>query len=142
LILDVGSGSLPEHIAFGSVNIDKIKPPEPPENFVQADARYLPFKNGCFHEVSSRHCLEHIPEPMRVLAEMKRACKVHGRITVAVPHRFVLREHDSSHVNKFCAKWFQKALKLLDLELLGFETHYGLFGLPREIIVKAKKPWK
>jgi len=48
--------------------------------FVQADAKALPFEDGTFDLVFSQHTLHHIPEPRVLLAEMERVAKVGGYV--------------------------------------------------------------
>ena len=51
----------------------------------QADAQYLPWKNGSFNLVICLEVLEHVADPEKVLAEIKRVSA--GDILVSVPHQ-------------------------------------------------------
>jgi len=54
-------------------------------NVTRGDAQKLPFPDEEFNFVSIIHTLEHCPEPLKVLAEIKRVLKPNGRILVVVP---------------------------------------------------------
>jgi ubiquinone/menaquinone biosynthesis C-methylase UbiE len=51
-------------------------------DFVEADARRLPFRDGSFSLVVTRFSLHHVPEPGRVLDEVTRVAAPGGRIVV------------------------------------------------------------
>jgi SAM-dependent methyltransferase len=51
--------------------------------FLPADANSLPFPNRSFDIVVSRFAFHHFPDPGEVLAEMKRVCRLGGRVIVA-----------------------------------------------------------
>jgi ubiquinone/menaquinone biosynthesis C-methylase UbiE len=46
------------------------------------DAAALPFADETFDVVVTRYSFHHIPEPGRVLAEMRRVCRPGGRVVV------------------------------------------------------------
>src|SRR5208282_18187 len=51
-------------------------------SFRAADAQNLPFENGAFDVVVCRLALHHLLEPLQVLREMARVCRVGGRVVV------------------------------------------------------------
>jgi len=50
--------------------------------FENADARNLPFEDGHFDAVFSHAMLEHLPDPMPVLAEMRRVLRPGGLVAI------------------------------------------------------------
>ncbi|WP_246387332.1 class I SAM-dependent methyltransferase [Gluconacetobacter sacchari] len=46
------------------------------------DATVLPCSDAVFDRVTTRYSFDHMPDPARVLAEMKRVCRPNGRIVV------------------------------------------------------------
>ncbi len=81
--------------------------------FQQADLFALPFADGMFDFVFVCFVLEHLAEPMRVLAELKRVLKPGGRITV------IEGDHGSAY---FCpdSALARKAIQcLVDLQARG-----------------------
>ncbi|HEV8083107.1 MAG TPA: methyltransferase domain-containing protein [Chitinophagaceae bacterium] len=65
--------------------IEEKKLLRPNLNFVCSDALYLPFEDNCFDFVFTRYCLQHIPEALTVLQEMKRVCKPSGIVFAQEP---------------------------------------------------------
>jgi ubiquinone/menaquinone biosynthesis C-methylase UbiE len=54
----------------------------PRVQYVEGDAHELPFDGGSFDVVYARYLLEHVADPARVLAEMRRVLRPSGRIAV------------------------------------------------------------
>lgn len=85
--LDVGCGTEPK----GDVNVDFFKrgfnpqtgdqihgefmSPLKIQNFILADAEWLPFKDDCFDVVFSSHVMEHVQNPLLMLREMCSVAK-------------------------------------------------------------------
>ncbi len=61
-------------------------------DFVQADACYLPLESSFFDAVILNHVLEHVTDPIRLLAEIWRVLVPGGRCYLACPNRFSLIE--------------------------------------------------
>ena len=53
---------------------------------VQGDGEQLPFRAGTWERVYCSEVLEHVPEPARVLAEMRRVVAPRGVVVVSVPN--------------------------------------------------------
>jgi ubiquinone/menaquinone biosynthesis C-methylase UbiE len=53
-------------------------------NFLLADAHHLPFKDSCSDVVVLGETLEHVSDPVQVLKEARRVCKVKLLLTVPV----------------------------------------------------------
>ncbi len=45
----------------------------------------LPFKDGCFEEIYSEHCLEHLDDMIGPMNEFRRVLKYQGHLRVIVP---------------------------------------------------------
>ena len=78
--LDVGCGDRP----IGDVNLDRFFYGKC-ENFVIAEAHYLPFKNNTFDRVYCKHCLEHFENPHKFFQEAKRVLKNSGLLECIYP---------------------------------------------------------
>ena len=61
--------------------------------FVVADARYLPFREGCFDVTFSYGVLQHFSKEnaRTALAEMGRVLSDHGKILVQMPNKYGIR---------------------------------------------------
>lgn len=140
--LDVGCGNLP----VGDVNVDlyvtegshrpgreQLRVREI-RNFVRADAEHLPFKDKVFSECISRHTVEHVENPFRMISEMKRV--TNGVVKVIAPFSFSFDYlswlRDSVHKYWFLPYWFQK---------LGFKTTVKMKFLRVKIFDKKAPFW-
>jgi ubiquinone/menaquinone biosynthesis C-methylase UbiE len=79
-LLDVGCGDVPK----GNVNLDLFYYGRG-ENFVFGEAHHLPFKNETFIKVYSKHCLEHLENPVVFFGEAKRILKRGGVLECVYP---------------------------------------------------------
>ncbi len=84
-------------------------------SFDVGDVEQLPYADGAFTLVVCRYALHHMPDPQRVLAEMRRVCAPGGRVVIAdvvvgadpaVAERFNAadRARDPSHVRAMTAQ--------------------------------------
>ncbi|MES0879347.1 class I SAM-dependent methyltransferase [Roseibium sp. SCP14] len=87
------------------------------------------FADGSFDTIVSFHVLEHLPEPLQALGEMRRVLKAGGTVVIEVPHAndFLLGELKSEAFKSFTL-WSQhlvlhtrESLKRL-LDIAGFEN--------------------
>jgi ubiquinone/menaquinone biosynthesis C-methylase UbiE len=119
LVLDVGSGTDEFDIARGNICIDLCRRPKnKPQNFICADAHYLPFKGKIFDKVCMYEVIEHVESPLSCLKEIHRVLKKNGILEVSTPNvfhwRILLRQmrglrqilSDSGHI----ACWTQAEL--------------------------------
>jgi uncharacterized protein YbaR (Trm112 family) len=63
ITLDVGCGDNPR----GNINIDCYIPKVIPNNFIMANAEYLPFKNRSIDVLTSNYNLEHLIDPVNFI---------------------------------------------------------------------------
>jgi SAM-dependent methyltransferase len=82
LKLNLGCGKFPKK---GYVNVD-INPDFRPDIVADLNKYPYPFKKNSLDEVCMDHCLEHLGDPFRVLAEIHRILKPNGILIVRVPH--------------------------------------------------------
>jgi ubiquinone/menaquinone biosynthesis C-methylase UbiE len=101
-VLDVGSGeghiteylrALPqvaEAVGLdGSVSaIESGKKRYPSLDLLVGDAFNIPFVDGYFDIVVLNNIWEHVPDPLRMLAEIKRICREGGHLVVSTPSRY------------------------------------------------------
>lgn len=90
LVLNIGSGA--SDVFSGTVNVDLF-----PYEYVNivCDANFLPIKDQSCDGVLSIALLEHVPNPGKIVSEMRRVLKVGGRVLVFVP--FLQGFHASPH---------------------------------------------
>jgi ubiquinone/menaquinone biosynthesis C-methylase UbiE len=80
VILDVGCGNVPN----GHVNLDLFYYGKG-NNFVVGEAHHLPFKDHTFIKVYSKHCLEHLENPLAFFKEAKRVLIKGGTLECVYP---------------------------------------------------------
>lgn len=128
-VLDVGCGTEPT----GDVNIDfvgyaekyKITNLKNVKNFVNSDARNLPFRDESFSTVRLHHIIEHLENPLEALREAQRVAKC--RVIVHVPN-YPLEKETKYHLYSW-NKWTLRNL----LEKAGFSKITIIEGAERQI---------
>lgn len=86
------------------------------------DATALPFDDGAFDRVTTRYSFHHMIDPAAALAEMKRVCRLGGRIVVidATPSPHTQRAYDQ--MERLRDPSHTSALTLDALRQIGRET--------------------
>ena len=92
-VLDIGAGASSYASYFPNRVMVDIDPERNPD--VVADAAELPFPDASFSFILSTDMLEHVLEPAKVLAEMRRVLAPGG--TLVLVTRFVYPLHDAPH---------------------------------------------
>src|ERR1035437_4904059 len=110
-VLDLGcqEGSFPGDWTKATVvRLDRGAPRRCGADFVQGDARLLPFAEGSFAAVIANHSLEHFDDLEGVLREVRRVVRPDGVLFVAVPDATTLTDRlyrwlgkGGGHVNRF-----------------------------------------
>ncbi len=80
----------------------------PLDEFVCADAAWLPFRDGAFDAIISNHSLEHVSDLAGTMREIGRVIRRDGALFVAVPDAATLTDrlyrwllHGGGHLNAF-----------------------------------------
>jgi len=89
------------------------------DDVILADARFPPFRNGCFHSSILAEVIEHLPrqEGYRVIEKLYQASQ---RVIVSTPARRVFR-YSKGHITLWRSS---------DLKKMGFKT-YGVRCYPK-----------
>lgn len=101
-VLDAGSGEAPYRSLFGHCEYLTQDWPGTPHqgahaSDVIADLHDLPLEDASFDAVVCTEVLEHVAEPQRVLAELRRILRPGGRLLVTVPFAIELHEEPHDH---------------------------------------------
>ena len=94
VILDVGCGTglLLRHMNEDAIGLDinpwnlKKAKEHTRRQVIRGDAELLPVRPSVLDFVVCTETLEHLPDPLRALKEMRRALKQNGKIIGSVPH--------------------------------------------------------
>jgi SAM-dependent methyltransferase len=132
-VLDAGAGECPFRAFFANnyyVSVDKaVGDAEWDYSRLSAvaDLEALPFATGSFDAAVCTVVLEHVPNPHRVLVELRRVLQASGRIYIAVPQFWELHQapNDFFRYTRYglehllCSSGF----KILELEATGGYFH-------------------
>ena len=119
--LNIGAGEM----TYGDIRLDIYRSST---INILADAEFLPLKSDLFDLVYSRNVLEHLPNPLNALREMKRVCKKTGKISLTTDNAsywafHLLGYHTTSPILKV-PKLFMKSQTY---GIAGPHRHYCLF---------------
>lgn len=98
--------------------------------FMVADGQSLPFQGGTFDRVVSCECLEHVPSPERMAAEISRVLRPGGRYVLTTENYF----------NGLSIAWLKSKLSGRPFDSgAGVQPveHYFLFWRVRRMLVRA-----
>ena len=129
MIIDVGCGGEGWNYRlypYADIYCDLSIPKPTPTFFIQCDARFLPFRDGCFELVVSRHMLEHIPDFHKALLELIGISR--KVVYIVLPHKYNRPQHPD-HKHFFTIKDWDRICRLL--------RRYGLIKS-----YEVKKDWK
>jgi SAM-dependent methyltransferase len=109
---------------------------------VAADMRELPFPAHSFDGVLSVQSIEHVPDPERLIAEVRRVVRPQGVAVFATPNRLTFARPDEI-IDPFHHVEFD-ARQLRDLARKAFAEVdvLGLFGSPRQLAIVAREKAK
>ncbi|OGD85269.1 hypothetical protein A3B51_02435 [Candidatus Curtissbacteria bacterium RIFCSPLOWO2_01_FULL_41_18] len=109
-------------------------------SFVVADAHKIPFRNKRFDIVVCTETLEHVVDPKRVLAEIKRVLKKDGRAIISMDSGSFLfktiwffwtktkgKVWESAHLHEFNAKLLEKLIREAGFKIKKKNlSHFGM----------------
>jgi len=118
-ILNVGCGDRPA----GDVNLDRFYYGKW-KNFVIAEAHYLPFKKNTFDKIYSKHCLEHLENPLKFFKEAKRVLKKGGVLECIYPTDTMLTKKTIHNIlNLRWASVFKWKSKVTGADRINYGGH-------------------
>ncbi len=105
-----------------------------------ADMRDLPFPEHDFDGVLSVQSIEHVPDPERVLAEVRRVLRPGGRAIFVTPNRLTFGRPDEIIDPYHFIEYSAAELRRLSLERFDEVELRGVFGSARYLaIVEAER---
>jgi SAM-dependent methyltransferase len=91
LVLDIGSGGTDQDALFPNRTTFDMDPARGPA--IVGDAQEMPFADGSYEVILCSEVLEHIPDPVKAIAEMYRVLVPGGLLVLTT--RFVYPVHDA-----------------------------------------------
>jgi len=118
-----------------AANVELARRAYPWLPMVRADATSLPFPDHSVDAVVILDVLEHLDDPVAVLAEVHRVLKHGGSLVASVPHRGLLSACDSNNVYTALRRHFRSFLPLEPCEesASGRHRHFTL-GEARDLL--------
>jgi len=108
-VLDVGAGErgyreLFEGRSHRFVTLD-VAPPTRPN--VVGSAMRMPFRDSSFETIISTQTLEHLPDPIAALSEMRRVVRPAGRLLLSAPQTWPMHlvPHDYYRFTRYGLEW-------------------------------------
>jgi SAM-dependent methyltransferase len=129
IILNLGSG--PKILSKDIVNVDGCYFPGVA---VVAPAESLPFKTSSIDAIICECLLEHVPDPVRIVAEMERVIKPGGSVYVSIPFMDAYHSNPDDYY-----RWTTSGLKQLMSAFEPVELRTG-FG-PTSSFISAFANW-
>jgi len=128
-------------------SIDYAKKKYPNINFIVADAHKLPFKDNTFDMVICYETIEHVVNPKKVLAEIKRVMKKNGKALVVMDSGSPLfrgvwyvwentkgKVWKGAHLHPFHHTELEKVIKSVGLKIS--KKHFSHFGMEVSFLLK------
>ncbi len=118
-LLDVGCGDVPK----GDINLDLFYYGRG-KNFIFGEAHHLPFKNESFLKVYSKHCLEHLENPLVFFREAYRVLKKEGIFECVYPTDTLLTKKTIHNlINMHWSSAFKWKSKVTGAEKINYGGH-------------------
>lgn len=107
--------------------------------FTQARAEQIPFSNNTFSLVAMLGVIEHVPEDIKALHEVKRVCRSDGKVLLLTSaFMFLWSQHDDAnrHIRRYTACELREKA-----EKAGFQVQYisylNFFLFPMAVLVRG-----
>jgi SAM-dependent methyltransferase len=134
LILDAGAGTSPyktffAHARYESADFEQVTKTYAPQSYT-CDLSRIPVEDERFDAVIFNQVMEHLPDPLAVLRELRRVLKRDGRLFCSAPLFYEEHEqpYDFFRYTQFGFRhlFTQASLDIVRLDWL--EGYYGTFG--------------
>lgn len=135
-LLDAGAGHLPfRHIARPFVteyrSLD-LKKSHPDVDYV-GDVQHMPIAEAQFDTVVNLQVLEHVPDPLAALQEMRRVLVPGGKLLISVPHLEYLH-NEPLDFYRYTSHGLQTLLERAGFTVLALEPVGGFFCFLQRVL--------
>ena len=137
IVLDVGAGSCPyreffSHCVyrtqdFAQLEPDKLRHGNYGKIDYVCDASHIPVPNESFDIVLCTEMLEHVPEPIEVIAEFARILKPGGKIILTAPLGSGIHQEPYHYYGGYTPYWYEKFLSEKGFSRILIEANAGFF---------------
>jgi ubiquinone/menaquinone biosynthesis C-methylase UbiE len=137
MVLDVGAGSCPyreffRHCVYNTQDFTQLQPDQLRHgNYGKidyvCDAGSIPVADGTFDVVLCTEMLEHVPDPLKVLAEFARILKAGGRLILTAPLGSGIHQEPFHYYGGYTRYWYEKFLPQLGFGKVQVTANAGSF---------------
>jgi len=144
VVLDAGAGDsiYRRHFESGiyeSADFAKVDKPYAPDLTYVCDLAEVPVADGRYDLVVLTQVLEHLPEPLTVLREMRRVIKPGAKIWASCPFYFVEHEqpYDFYRYTQFALRRLFTEAGFADIQIDWLEGYWGTVGYQITLMAQA-----
>lgn len=136
-MLDVGAGSCPyreffSHCVYKTQDFTQLEPDQLRHgNYGKidyvCDASHIPVPDDSFDVVLCTEMLEHVPEPVEVIAEFARILKPGGKIILTAPLGSGIHQEPYHYYGGYTPYWYEKFFSEKGFSRIVIEANAGFF---------------
>jgi SAM-dependent methyltransferase len=116
-----------EHCRYEAADFEKVDKPYAKSTYVCDLSKNIPVEDGRFDAILFNQVMEHIPEPLTALKELRRVLKPGGRMLCTAP--LFYEEHEQPYdFYRYTQFAWRKLMAEADLEVLRLDWMEGYFG--------------
>lgn len=154
-VLDVGAGSAPyrENFAhceyrthdFGKLEAGQLLNAGYSRIDYVSDIATLPVEDASFDVVLCTEVLEHVPEPIRTVAELARILRPGGRLILTAPLGSGIHQEPFHFYGGYTPFWYQRFLQQAGFCDIAIESNcasFRFFGQEALRFVRTSAPWR
>lgn len=154
-VLDIGAGSCPyrrlfDHCEYRTQDFhqltgDQLRYGGYGQIDYVCDASAIPVADASFDVVLCTEVLEHIDEPLKVLAEFARILKPGGRLLLTAPLGSGIHQEPHHYYGGFTPFWYQRFLSELGFSDIAVEANagsYAFFSQESLRFLQSTRPWR
>lgn len=136
-VLDVGAGSCPyrnlfSHCVYKSQDFSQLSPEQlrygnyGKIDYV-GDAADIPVPDGTFDVVLCTEMLEHVPEPIKIVAELARVLKPDGKLILTAPLGSGIHQEPFHYYGGYTPYWYDRFLSAHGFTNISVQANAGAF---------------
>jgi len=95
--------------------------------FKKSSVYNTPFEDNAFDVSISSDVIEHVQEPLKMIAEMKRVTKTNGIIVIGTPIKYTEKPLDAMHVKEYFQEEFKSLFLREKFEIISYSETHSLF---------------
>lgn len=103
---------------------------------IRCDITAIPERDGAFDAILCSEVLEHIPDPLKALAEFRRLLRPGGTLILTAPFASLVHFAPYHYCSGFSRYWYEYHLPQLDFEIIELSPNGDWFALCLQEIIR------